>query len=183
MQLFSVDRHLEIVHRCIDGDKGAQREVFDEIAGKMMSLCMRYAPDRDTAQDMLQDGFVNLFAKMHTYRGDGSFEGWARKIFATTCLMNLRRKDALKMSEDLQTAAVPLEDGSPSPVQKMAYDEIMRLIGCMPEGYRLVFNLFVVEGFTHKEIAAMLGITEVTSRSQLNRARMWLQKKMKDEND
>lgn len=172
--------HLNIIRRCIDGDRQAQRQIYDELAGKMLSLCMRYTADRMTAQDMLQDGFVTLFSKLDTYKADGSFEGWARRIFATTCLMYLRKKDALKMSDDLECARGLDEEGADA-VQQIGYKELMRLICSLPEGYRVIFNLYVIEGFQHKEISRMLGISEVTSRSQLNRARAMLQKKIKEE--
>lgn len=181
MQRFVEKEHLEIVRKCIKGDRKAQKEVFDSLAGKMMSLCLRYVSDREVAQDMLQDGFVTLFSKMDSYKGDGSFEGWARRIFATTCLMYLRKNDALKMSDDLQEARTVLSEGTTA-AQDIGYHELIKMISAMPEGYRVVFNLYVVEGFTHKEISQMLGISEVTSRTQLNRARSWLQTKIKDEN-
>jgi len=174
-----MDEHLNIVRRCLDGDSRAQKEIFDLLGAKMLSLCLRYTGDRMQAEDMLQEGFVTLFTKLDTYKGDGSFEGWARKIFVTTCLMQLRRKDALKQSEDLQEARGIMED-TPSATQSIGYKELMKLICQMPDGYRAVFNLFVVEGFSHKEISQMLGISEVTSRSQLNRAKAWLQQKIKE---
>jgi len=174
-----MDEHLNIVRRCLDGDARAQREIFDLLGGKMLSLCLRYTGDRMQAEDMLQEGFVTLFTKLDTYKGDGSFEGWARKIFVTTCLMQLRRKDALKQTEDLEEAR-SVTESSPSATQEMGYQELMRLVCGMPDGYRAVFNLFVVEGFSHKEISQMLGISEVTSRSQLNRAKSWLQQKIKE---
>lgn len=179
MQRFTVDKHLTIVRRCIDGDRAAQKEIFDSLSGKMLSLCLRYTADYDTALDLLQDGFVTLFTKMDTYKGDGSFEGWARKIFVTTCLMFLRKKDALKMSEDLQSAQWISED-APSATDRLGYKELMKLISGMPDGYRVVFNLYVIEGFQHSEISRMLGISEATSRSQLGRARNWLQKRIEE---
>ena len=176
-----MDKHLNLIERCLKGDRQAQKELFDSLSGRMLSLCMRYAGDRMTAQDMLQDGFVTLFSKLDTYKGDGSFEGWASRIFVTTCLMDLRKKDALKLSDDLEEARTLKED-SPSAVQRIGYRELMDLVMQMPEGYRVVFNLYVVEGFRHNEISRMLGISEVTSRSQLNRARAWLQNRIKDRN-
>lgn len=174
-------RHLNIIRRCIDGDRQAQRQIYDEFAPKMLSLCLRYTGDRMTAEDMLQEGFVTLFAKLDSYKGDGSFEGWARRIFATTCLMYLRKKDALKMSDELETASGVKEEDADA-VQQIGYKELMGLICSLPEGYRAIFNLYVIEGFQHKEISRMLGISEVTSRSQLNRARAMLQKKIKESN-
>ncbi len=181
MQHLGMDKHLNIVRRCIDGDRSAQRELYDELAGKMLSVCLRYTGDKMTAQDMLQDGFVTLFSKLDTYKGDGSFEGWARKIFATTCLMFLRKKDALKMSDDLETA-FSLHEEAPSAVQELGYKDLMKIISSLPTGYRTIFNMYVIEGFSHKDISEIMGISEVTSRSQLNRARSMLQQKIKEYN-
>jgi RNA polymerase sigma-70 factor (ECF subfamily) len=134
--------------------------------------------DRDSAEDILQEGFVTLFTKLDSFTGEGSFEGWARKIFVNTALMSLRRTDALKLSDDLETAW-GVSSENESAVQTMGYKELMGLISQLPAGFRTVFNMYVIEGYSHKEIAGMLGISEATSRSQLQRARMMLQKKIK----
>lgn len=119
---------------------------------------------------------------MESYKGEGSFEGWARRIFVTTALMSLRKKDALKMSEDLE-AARGLKTETSSQVQNIGYKELMELIMTLPPGFRTVFNMYAIEGYSHKEIAQMLGITETTSRTQLSRARIWLQEKIKKRED
>lgn len=145
----------------------------------MFPVCMRYAGDRDLAEDVLQDGFVTLFTRLDTYKGEGSFEGWARKIFVTTALMNLRKKDALKMSDDLE-AARSLKAETSSQIQNLGYKELMNMIMELPAGFRTVFNLYAIEGYSHKEIGEMLGISETTSRTQLSRARISLQNKIKE---
>jgi len=145
----------------------------------MFPICMRYAGDRDTAQDILQDGFVTLFTKLGDYKGDGSFEGWARKIFVTTALMHLRKKDALKMSEELDTVR-GMKAETVTQMQNIGYKELMELIMTLPPGFRTVFNMYAIEGYNHKEISDMLGISETTSRTQLSRARIWLQNKIKE---
>lgn len=167
-----------ILRACKEGDRKAQKALYDMLAPKMYALCLRYVGDRDTAQDILQDGFVTLFSKLDTYGGEGSFEGWARKIFVNTALQSLRRTDALKLSDDLSTAW-GLASHEPGQVQDLGYKEILGLIASLPGGYRTVFNMYVLEGYSHKEIAEALGISEATSRSQLQRARMMLQDKMK----
>jgi len=134
--------------------------------------------DRMPAEDILQDGFITLFSKLDSYSGEGSFEGWARKIFVNTALMSLRKTDALKLSGDLEEAGNLSSDIS-TQIQNIGYKEIMKIVMKLPDGYRTVFNMFVVEGFSHKEIAQALNISEVTSRSQLQRARMILQEKIK----
>ena len=145
----------------------------------MFPVCIRYAGDRDVAQDILQDGFMTLYSKIDDFKGDGSFEGWARRIFVTTALMYLRKKDALKMSEDLE-AAKGMKSETVTQTQNIGYKELMSLIMTLPPGFRTVFNLYAVEGYSHKEIADMLGISETTSRTQLSRARIWLQNKIKE---
>ena len=131
------------------------------------------------AEDVLQDGFITLFTKLEDYKGDGSFDGWARKIFVNTALMSLRKKDALKMSEELE-AVRGMKDELPSQNQNIGYKELMKLVMQLPAGFRTVFNLSVIEGYSHKEIGDLLGISESTSRTQLSRARTWLQNKIKE---
>ena len=123
-----------------------------------------------------------MFTRLESYKGEGSFEGWARRIFVTAALMSLRKKDALKMSEDLE-AARGLKTETSSQVQNIGYKELMELIMTLPPGFRTVFNMYAIEGYSHKEIAQMLGITETTSRTQLSRARIWLQEKIKKRED
>ncbi|MBO6082444.1 MAG: sigma-70 family RNA polymerase sigma factor [Bacteroidales bacterium] len=168
----------ELLEACKRGDRTAQKKLYDSLAAKMFAICLRYMGQRDAAEDVLQEGFVTLFSRLDSYSGEGSFEGWARKIFVNTALMELRKKDALKMSEDLETAWNVSSDGV-SQVQSVGYHELLKLIASLPPGYRTVFNLSVIEGYSHKEIAQTLGITEATSRSQLQRARVMLQEKIK----
>lgn len=148
----------------------------------MYPICIRYAGDRDVAKDILQDGFLTLFTKLGDFKGDGSFEGWARRIFVTTALMHLRKKDALKMSDDLE-AVRGMKADTVTQTQNLGYKELMRLIMTLPPGFRTVFNMYAIEGYSHKEIGEMLGITETTSRTQLSRARLWLQNKIKENED
>ena len=148
----------------------------------MFPLCIRYVGDRSLAEDILQDGFITLLTRLDSYKGDGSFEGWARKIFITTALMSLRKKDALKMSEELDVARGMKTDMT-TQIQSIGYKELMELITTLPPGFRTVFNMYAIEGFSHKEIGEMLGISETTSRTQLSRARIWLQNKIKERED
>ncbi|MBO8479364.1 MAG: RNA polymerase sigma factor [Bacteroidetes bacterium] len=148
----------------------------------MFPLCLRYVGDRSIAQDILQEGFITLFSKMDSYKGNGSFEGWARKIFVNTALMYLRKKDALKMSDELENAR-SLSTDIASQMENIGYKELMKLIMSLPPGFRTVFNMYVVEGYSHKEIAEMLNISETTSRTQLSRARVWLQSKIKEQDN
>lgn len=139
-----------------------------------MAACLRYVGDRETAEDLLQEGFITLFSKLDSYSGTGSFEGWARKIFVNTALMHLRKTDALKLSDDISEAR-SLSDEMPLPDRQLGYRQLLKLIASLPADARTVFNMYVVEGYSHKEIAEALGCTEATSRSKLQRARLRLQ--------
>ena len=145
----------------------------------MYPLCIRYIGDREAAEDILQEGFIKLFSRLRDFKGDGAFEGWARKIFVNTALMSLRKKDALKMSEELD-AVRGMKDDLPTQNQNLGYKELMKLVMELPPGFRTVFNMYAIEGYSHKEISEMLGLTETTSRTQLSRARIWLQNKIKE---
>ena len=169
----------DVIERCKNGDRLAQKAVYDSLSSKMFAVCMRYMGDRDSAADILQDGFVTLFTKLDSYSGEGSFEGWARKIFVNTALMSLRKKDALKNSEDVDSAWNITSD-DPTALQRIGYNDLLKMIAALPPGFRTVFNMYVIEGFSHKEIAEALGISETTSRSQLQRARVLLQSKIKE---
>ena len=127
----------------------------------------------------MQDGFVTLFSKLDSYSGVGSFEGWARRVFVNTGLMSLRKKDAMKNTEDVSVARNIASD-DPTVIQKISYMDLLKLITELPTGFRTVFNMYVIEGYSHKEIAESLGISETTSRSQLQRARMLLQSRIKE---
>ena len=170
---------LQLIESCKRGDRASQKVVYDRLASRMFPICIRYAGDRESAQDILQDGFITLFTKLDDFKGDGSFEGWARRIFVTTALMYLRKKDALKMSDELDLARGMKAD-TVSQMQNLGYKELMTLILTIPPGFRTVFNLYALEGYSHKEISEMLGISETTSRTQLSRARLWLQNKIKE---
>lgn len=173
---------LQLIKSCIEGDRASQKVLYDRLAPRMFPICIRYIGDRMQAEDVLQDGFITLFGKIKDYKGDGSFEGWARRIFVTTALMSLRKKDALKMSDELDMAR-GIKAETISQTQNLGYKELMELIMSLPPGFRTVFNMYSIEGYSHKEIGQMLGISESTSRTQLSRARIWLQNKIKERED
>ena len=175
MHHLSYDKHL--LDSCIKGEREAQRVLYDRLASRMFPVCIRYVGDRTLAEDVLQEGFITLFTKLKDYKGDGSFEGWARRIFVTTALMSLRKKDALKMSEELDVVR-GMKAETTSQIQNIGYKELMELVMSLPPGFRTVFNMYAIEGYSHKEIAETLGITETTSRTQFSRARVWLQNKI-----
>jgi RNA polymerase sigma-70 factor (ECF subfamily) len=167
-----------LISECRKGDRKAQKALYDALAPKMFSVCIRYMGDRSLAEDILQEGFVILFTRLDSFSEIGSFEGWARKIFVNTALMSLRKKDALKVSDDID-AALDLKSETSSPVQDIGYKDLLKMISELPPGYRIVFNMYAIEGYDHKGISESLGISEATSRSQLHRARIMLQEKVK----
>lgn len=165
----------QMVAGCLTGDPIAQKALYQAYARKMMSICMRYAPDRDQAQDILQDGFVKVFQKMDHFRGDGPLGGWIARTMVNTALDQIRRNKPFNHSLDLAEAE-HLHAMDEQAVSSLSTDELLKLIQALPSGYRTVFNLFAIEGYPHKEIADMLGISENTSKSQFMKARAYLRK-------
>lgn len=167
----------QLIESCRKGERIGQKMLYDRFARKMMGVCYRYVNDKETAADLLQDGFVKVFLSLDSYSGAGSFEGWIRRIFVNTALEYLRKADVLRDSTDLDNTAELVQPDS-SVISAMTADELMQLVKELPPGFRTVFNLFAIEGYSHKEISEMLNITESTSRSQYTRARQILQKKI-----
>jgi len=163
----------ELITGCVRGDSAAQRQLYEKYARKMMGVCLRYAGNRETARDLLHDGFIRLFAKINTYKGDGSFEGWVRRLFINTALEYLRKKDVLNKYSEYSMTEQSADYGV---FERLSLNELVTHIAAMPTGFRMVFNLYAVEGYSHFEIAKMLNISESTSRSQYVRARNYLQK-------
>lgn len=144
-----------------------------------MSVCLRYADNREMAEDFLQDGFIKVFSSIRSYSYEGSFEGWMRRIFVNTALEALRKNDLLRNGVELD-ALEPQQEADYSAVEKISADELMELIAQLPPGFRTVFNMFAIEGYSHREIAETLNINESTSRSQYTRAKRLLQKWIKE---
>ena len=165
-----------LIEGCLRGESWAQKTMYEFYAPAMMSVCQRYVCNRDTALDLLHDGFVKLFTKIHEYSGTGSFNGWMRRIFVTTALEHLRRNDILRNSVDIQEVDGQENDADVSGFEHLSTNDLLNCIARLPEKYRTVFNLHAIEGYTHVEIAAELGIIESTSRSNYARARRLLQK-------
>ena len=168
----------QLIEGCIDGDRRAQKALYDKFSSRMMAVCLRYVKDMEDARDLLQEGFIKLFSNISKYSGEGSFDGWVRKIFVNCALERLRQNDVLRGADDINDidyTGIPDE----STVAQISSEEIMTYVRLLPDGFRTVFNLFAVEGYSHKEIGQMLNITESTSRSQYMRARNVLQKMIK----
>lgn len=162
----------ELIRACKQEDREAQGLLYERYANKMFAVCMRYSNSREEAEDVLQDAFMKIFDKISYFRGEGSFEGWMRRIMVNTALRSKDKRSLKFEPGNLDDA--PEQSVDAGVIGKMNVKEIMNLIGKMPEGYRLVFNLNAVEGYNHKEIGEILGINESTSRSQFARARKYL---------
>ncbi len=165
-----------LVQRCIDGQPRAQRELYECFAPKMMGVCMRYAKSPARAEDMLQEGFIKVFQKLEKYQDKGSLEGWIRRIMINTAIDTLRREK--HMLQQLEINEAIAEQVNESVLDELEADFLMDRIQELPTGYRLVFNLYAIEGYSHAEIGEQLHITESTSRSQYTRARAMLKKRI-----
>ncbi len=166
---------LQLIEGCRKGDRLAQKELYEKYSRRMMGVCLRYVGDREMARDLLQDGFVKVFLSIDSYSGLGSFEGWMRKIFVNCALEHLRKADVLRDASDLDYSSEQIQSDD-SILSDISAGELLEMVQKLPEGFRFVFNMFVVEGYSHKEIGEMLHITESSSRSQLTRARQMLRK-------
>ena len=159
---------------CLNNDAAAQRELYNKYSSKMLSVCYRYAHNREDAEDMLQEGFIKVFLQVHTFESRGAFEGWIRRIIVHTCINILKKNKKFNESVDIIHAngLQVREDTVPAIIQAKQVVECIRML---PIGYRTVLNLYAVEGFSHREIAGLLDIEESTSRSQYTRAKAMLE--------
>ncbi len=169
----------ELIKSCVAGSAKAQKALYDLYARKMMGVCLRYASDADGAQDLLQEGFIKVYTSLASYSGVGSFEGWMRRVFVNTALEHLRKNDVLRQSMDIEESRLDVTPDYTA-LEQMEAKELVELIAQLPTGFRTVFNMYAIEGYSHKEIAEALGINESTSRSQFTRAKQLLQKRLKE---
>lgn len=167
-----------LIEGCISGKRRAQNELYSLYSGLFYGICLRYSGKANEAQDMLQEGFIRIFSKLNTYKGDGSFEGWMKRIIVNTALNYIRdhARERLFVSLPESMAEIPDEVKETDPIEPIPAEEMLKLIQSLPEGYRMVFNLYVFENQSHKEIAEVLNISESTSKTQLMRARLHLRK-------
>ncbi|MBP7390343.1 MAG: RNA polymerase sigma factor [Chitinophagales bacterium] len=164
----------QIREGCFKGDRRFQQMLYDMFSSKMFGVCMRYANEYNAAQDLLQEGFVKVFRNIDKFRGEGSFEGWVRRIFVNTAIEHYRKQVNLYAIVDNDLKAYENYDNNA--LETLKEQDIVKMIQKLSHGYRTVFNLYVVEGYSHKEIGDLMGISEGTSKSQLARARYLLQK-------
>lgn len=169
----------DLVEGCIRGDARMQKAFYEQFAPKMFAVCFRYTSNQEAAQDLLQDGFIKVFKNLHRFRFEGSLEGWIRRIFVNTAIEQFRKKSLPQTSIGEKHLDVADEDDITA-LERLAEKDILKMIHELAPGYQAVFNLYVVEGYSHKEISELLGISEGTSKSQLARAKGILAKKVKE---
>ena len=164
----------KLIKQCAKNDKRAQKEIYQLFAGKLFSICLKYSKNRQEAQDNFQDGFITIFSKIGQFNFKGSFEGWLKRIMVNTVLLKYRNKSVL----NIVTEEIPDEVVVDIDDDEISLDFLLSLIQELPERYRLVFNLYVLDGYSHKEVSQMLHIAEGTSKSNLARARAILKQKV-----
>jgi RNA polymerase sigma factor (sigma-70 family) len=163
----------DLIEGCLRGDRKIQHELYKRFAPKMYGVCLRYASNAEEGEDILQEGFIKVFNKIGSFRREGSFEGWIRRIFVNTAIEQFRKKVYLQPITEVEEDTV--EGKYLSVLDKLSEKDIIQLVQQLSPGYRTVFNMYVVEGYTHKQISELLGISEGTSKSQLSRAKLILQ--------
>ena len=166
----------KLIERCKKHDRHAQEMLYQQYSGKMHALCCRYVKDKMEAEDVLVMAFTKIFDRIDQYKGDGSFEGWIRKVIVNESLTYLRRNKNMYLETEIEAA-----DREPNYAElenELQAEDLLKMINELPSGYRIVFNLFAIDGYSHKEIAGRLGINENTSKSQLSRARAMLQRNL-----
>lgn len=169
----------ELIRGCVKNDRVSQKKLFETYAGKFMTIAKRYMKEDMSAEDVLMEGFCKIYTNIKSFKGDGSFEGWMRRIIVNTAI-NKIRKDKREML-DYQEELTDKKGVEMMYVENMSANDMLAMIEKMPLGYRTVFNMFAIDGFSHKEIATELGIDEGTSRSQLAKARKFLQIRIKED--
>jgi RNA polymerase sigma-70 factor (ECF subfamily) len=170
----------QLIAGCKRKDPHARKKLYEQYAPAMLGVCARYANAKDEARDIMQEGFIKVYTKIDSYSGSGSFEGWMRKVFITTALEYLRDVKMFNLHVDLDYSTEIADNVAVSTIEILSAEEILQLINELPVGFKTVFNLYAIEGYSHAEIARMLHIREGTSRSQFVRARQLLQIKIQN---
>jgi RNA polymerase sigma factor (sigma-70 family) len=182
LDLMTKSIHIEeIIQGCKDGNSDCQKALFKKFASKMLGICLRYCNNYDAAKDAMQEGFIKVFKNLSSFKGNSAFETWMTRIMINCALNELKKSNRFGYFEDFaDTPDNPYHrlDNAPGVIEKMSHEELLTILQELPTGFRTVFNMYAIEGFSHREIAEYLGINEGTSKSQLNRARKVLQEKI-----
>jgi RNA polymerase sigma-70 factor (ECF subfamily) len=172
-----------IFEGCVAGKRSAQSALYRKYAAVMLAICLRYAQNRDEAEDILQEAFVKIFQNISSYRNEGSFEGWMKRIMINHALNYYRKNRKQPFLEDIASISeteIMEKDDQPDIYTPVSFEKLTMLIQMLPPGYRMVFNMYVFEEYSHKEISLELNISENTSKTQLLKARRMLRKKLND---
>jgi len=167
----------KLIEGCIKGKQKARRELFRRYRSILLGVCLRYSRDKSEAEDILLEGFMQIYSKIGSFNGTGSFEGWMKKVMVHTAIDYFRKNRKENFHENIDDYSEIISDDKDI-LNHLGAKEILNLIQSMPQGYRIAFNLFAIEGYSHKEIAEKLQFTESTSKSQVRKARFWLMKKI-----
>lgn len=162
--------YISTIHKCLENNRESQQVLYKALAPKLMGVCRRYTRSRQEAEDCLQESFVKIFTNLPKFNGEGSFEGWARRITVNESLQFLRKNKKFDFMSDISDYH-QVADNTGNAIAKMNHDELLQLLNNLPEGKKVVFNLYVIEGYSHKEIGTLLGINENTSKAQLSKAK------------
>jgi RNA polymerase sigma factor (sigma-70 family) len=177
-----MNRDLKLLKDCQKGKPKAQRMLYEKYKQEMINLCMRYADSRASAEDIFQDSFVKVFKNIQNVMEPGSLYFWIRKVVIHTAINHYHKEKNRLFHEDINELHEQLKEEDQDIISQLNAEEVLRMVNELPDGYRIVFNLYVVDGFKHHEIADMLGVTESTSKTQLRKARLLLQKKIQTSN-
>ena len=170
----------DLVSDCLKGKSSAQRTLFQLHSGKMFAVCLRYMGSTMEAEEVLQESFIKVFEKLKQWKGNGPLGGWIRTIVVNTALTRLKNNKKFRLDKNIDEA-VALSDNGEDQLEALQAADLMKLIAQMPDGYKTVFNLFVVEGYGHKEIAEVMGISESTSKTQFLKGKNWLVKRINEQ--
>ena len=176
LELYNSKLENQLIQACIDKDGRAQRAMYEKYAPQMFTICLRYVKEISEAEDVLITGFMKVFDKIHTYSGEGSLGGWIRRIMINESLGYLRRNKTMYLQVEME--AVERQPNLQLINDHLQTEDLLKMVAALPLGYRTVFNLYAIEGYSHKEISKLLGISENTSKSQLSRARGLLQQRL-----
>ncbi|MCX6321269.1 MAG: RNA polymerase sigma factor [Bacteroidia bacterium] len=168
----------KIIKGCLAGDRRDQELLYRRHSAKLYAVCLQYSGSDEEAQDILQEGFIKIFENLHNYKHEGSFEGWMRRITVNTALEKFRSRHNLYRVDDIDTIPEPVAEPDNQDYAGLEANDLLNIIRELPPKYRVVFNLYAIEGYSHKEIGKMANISEGTSKSNLSRARVILQRRV-----
>jgi len=178
LKIIKLNNEKSLIKKAIANQRDAQQQLFAKYSPKMLGVCRQYVKDMHHAEDLLLQGFLKVFTNLDKFKFEGSFEGWIRRIMVNTCITYLRKKNVIDVTDEDYV----FNDAATESLENTSVEDIQKLIDQLPEGYKMVFNLYAIEGYKHSEIAEQLGISESTSKSQLFKARKLLQQNYKKMN-